>query len=341
MTTIDLRAYEPATAPHVVALWNAAVGDLFPLREPVLRQCLELNPSFRSSDALLAWEGDRPVGFGYLGLHRVVAAETLAFRRRSQLQAVVVHPDRRRRGIGRRICGQLALAARSHGSETVEAGGGMFYLWAGIPEDVPGAVEFATSLGFELGTPAWDLRGDVAGLRLDERTERTLVAAGMDVAPGTAADHAEILGFLYGEFGGEWWHETGWFLERGGDPAELLLMREGGGRLVGLARIHTPESRPVAPPHFWAARRPPAAGGLGPIGVAAELRGRGLGRALLVVALDELRRRGLTDVVIDFTSLLAYYQPHGFAPWITYRHATAPVARLIGEGTAGRMEETG
>jgi predicted N-acetyltransferase YhbS len=330
MSGVLLRPYEPAAAPHVVALWNRAMGGVFPLREAVLRQCLEDNPSARPEDAALAWEGDRLVGFGYLGLHRMPEVETAAFRDRAQLQAVVVHPARRRRGLGRRIAAELARAAREHGHERIEAGGGLFYLWAGVPVDLPAALGFAAALGFELGTPTYDLHGDVSDLAVDADTTRTLEEAGMRVRAASAADRAAVLAFLFAEFGGEWWHETRWFLDAGGDPAELLLLVDGAGGIVGLARIHGPATRPIGPPHFWAARRPPAAGGLGPIGVAAALRGRGLGRALLVVALDALRRRGLSDVVIDFTSLLGYYGPHGFAPWITYRHASAPISGLLG-----------
>ncbi len=328
MTAVRLLPYSPAAAPHVVALWGAAAGDVFPLREPVLRQCLEGNPSARPEDAVLAWEGGRLIGFGYAGLHRMPDRETARFRTRGQLQAVIVHPDRRRRGLGRRIAAALGERIHAHGVQTVEAGGGMFYLWAGVPEDLPGALAFASAIGFELGEPSWDLRGHVADLRIDATTKATLNASDATVTPATGDDRAALLAFLFTEFGGEWWNETRWFLDSGGDPAELLLLRDANGRILGLARIHGPATRPIGPPHFWAARRPPETGGLGPIGVAAELRGRGLGRALLVVSLDRLRRRGLTDVVIDFTTLLGYYGPHGFAPWITYRHATAPVDRL-------------
>lgn len=330
MTDVQFGPYSPAAAPHVVALWAAAAGEAFPLREPVVRQCLEANPSARPDDAVLAWEEDRLIGFGYAGLHRMAEPETAGFRTRGQLQAVVVHPDRRRRGIGRQIAAALGDRIRAHGVATVEAGGGLFYFWAGIPEDLPGALAFATAIGFELGEPSWDLRGNVADLRIDAATDATLLASDASVTPATTDDRAALLAFLFREFGGEWWHETRWFLDAGGDPAELLLVRDSTDRILGLARIHGPATRPIGPPHFWAARRPPESGGLGPIGVAAALRGRGLGRALLVVALDRLRQSGLTDVVIDFTSLLGYYGPHGFAPWITYRHASAPVDRLAG-----------
>ena len=330
MTAVRLEPYSPAAAPHVTALWSTAAGSTFPLRELVLRQCLEANPSARPDDAVLAWEDDRLIGFGYVGLHRMADPETAAFLARGHLQAVIVHPDRRRRGIGRRIAATLGERIRAHGAAVVEAGGGMFYLWPGVPEDLPGALEFAEAIGFDLAGPSWDLRGNVTDLRIDAATRTTLDAAGATVEPATSTDRAALLAFLFGEFGGEWWHETRWFLDEGGDPADLLLLRDSSGRIIGIARIHGPATRPIGPPHFWAARRPPQAGGLGPIGVAGDLRGRGLGRALLVVALDRLRARGMVDVVIDFTSLLGYYGPHGFAPWITYRHATAPVDRVAG-----------
>jgi GNAT superfamily N-acetyltransferase len=327
---VRLLPYEPAAAPHVVRLWNDAIGDTFPLREPVLRQCIEENPSARPEDGCLAWsESGHLVGFGYAGFHRLERPETESFRARAQIQAIVVDPAVRRRGIGRQIAGRLAGKARDRGIERLEAGGGMFYLWGGMPDDLPDAAPFSEAIGFELGEVSWDLRGDVTDLRVDDDSTALLRKGDLTVEPATDADTAAALAFLLAEFGGEWWSETGWFLAEGGDPATLLLLRDAERRIVGLARIHGPDTRPVGPPHFWAARRTPAAGGLGPIGIAAERRGQGLGRALLVVALDRLRRAGLTDVVIDLTSLMGYYGSHGFRPWMTWRHGAAATDRVL------------
>lgn len=327
---VHLQPYDPAAAPHVVDLWNEAIGDVFPLREPVLRQILGSNPSAIAEDGCLAWTADGAlVGFGYAGIHRLDAPETAAFRDVGQIQAIVVARRARRRGIGRRIAAHLARVAGAHGVTSLEAGGGMFYLWGGIPDGLPGANEFAAAIGFELGMPSYDLRGDVTDLRVDQQVDRLLRFIGMTVEPAHGGDVADILAFLFDEFGGEWWHETNWFIAQGGDPGTLLLMRDTLRRIVGLARIHRPGGLPIGPPHFWAARRPPAAGGLGPIGIAASQRGQGLGRALLVVALDRLRREGLTDVVVDLTSLLGYYGSHGFRPWITWRHGTAALSQVV------------
>ena len=331
---VTLQPYHPAAAPHIVRLWNDAIGDVFPLREPVLRQCLESNPSARPEDGCLAWTtAGALVGFGYAGIHRLDASQTAAFRELGQIQAIVVGTNVRRRGIGRRIAAHLAGKARDHGVTSLGAGGAMFYLWGGIPEDLPGASEFAAAVGFELGGLSYDLRGDVTHVQVDERTDGLLRAGSLTVEAAAPGDASNALAFLLAEFGGEWWHETTWFLDEGGDVATLLLLRDATRRIVGLARIHRPDGRPIGPPHFWAARRPPAAGGLGPIGIARGRRGQGMGRALLVAALDRLRREGLTDVVIDLTSLLGYYGGHGFRPWMRWREGRAPIARVLAATT--------
>ncbi len=335
-----LLPYEPAAAPHVVRLWNDAIGDTFPLREPALRQCLEANPSARPEDGCLAWaDTGRLVGFGYAGFHRLEFPETAAFRERGQIQAIVVDAAARRRGIGRRIAGRLAGLARDRGIEHLGAGSGMFYLWGGIPEGLPDAAAFSEAIGFELGDVSWDLRGDVTDLRVDAASDGLLREQGLTIEAATAADVAAALAFLLAEFGGEWWHETSWFLAEGGDPTTLLLLRDADHRIIGLARIHRPDTRPIGPPHLWAARRAPAAGGLGPIGIAGARRGQGLGRALLVVALDRLRRAGLSDVVIDLTSQLGFYGGHGFRPWMTWREGAAPVERVLAATHAAAHED--
>jgi len=59
---------------------------------------------------------------------------------------------------------------------------------------------------------------------------------------------------------------------------------------------------------------------LGPIGVSASVRGKGLGLALLRLCLEELAKRGVEATVIDWTDLGAFYAKMGFIPWKAYRY---------------------
>jgi predicted N-acetyltransferase YhbS len=61
-------------------------------------------------------------------------------------------------------------------------------------------------------------------------------------------------------------------------------------------------------------------GGLGPIGVSASHRGRGLGLALLCHSVAHLRDLGVRRMCIDWTNLLDFYGKIGFAPWKEYVH---------------------
>jgi predicted N-acetyltransferase YhbS len=326
-TGLVIQPYRPEDAAAVVQLWNRAIGGSFPVREEVIHQLLERNPSYRPEDALVAWAQGEPIGFAYAGLHRSTAPEMDSYRGRAFLHAVVVDDGWRRRGIGKRLAQEALLPARERGVARIEAGGGMFYVWPGVPAELPVGMPFCVALGFEPGTESFDLHANVA--RLDSAEARVrLESEGLRIDAASEDDRGPLLAFLLGEFGGEWWHETGWFLAQGGSPSDFLLLRDRGESILGIARLHTPLTRPIGPPHFWSGRRPANAGGLGPIGVAGALRGRGLGLVLLTLALDRLRADGLSDVVIDSTSLLGFYGHLGFEPWITYRHASAATENL-------------
>ena len=295
------------------------------------------NPEARPEDAAVAEVEGRIVGFALAGIMRSTAPELSPLYGRTALQAVLVAPAWWRRGIGRRLVTAVAAGGATVGAERIVAGGGLFYFWPGVPDNLPAAGPFLTALGFEFDNePSYDLRGDIAMLRPGD-APAVLERAGLALEPAGPGDRGALLAFLLAEFGPDWWHDVGWYLDAGGDPNDVLLLRSGDGRIHGFVRIHTPASRPPGWPMYWRGDRPDA-GGLGPIGLARADRGRGLGRALLVVALDRLRRLGATDVVIDDTSLLGYYGPHGFAPWIVYRHASAPLGRLV-DGPAVSHQE--
>jgi predicted N-acetyltransferase YhbS len=176
----------------------------------------------------------------------------------------------------------------------------------------------------------YDLAGDVRTLAVDDRARAALAAAAIQVDHATASDRSGLLAYLGHEFGAGWWHDVRWALDEGLDPARIVLLRSSdSGEIVGHARVHLPADRPVGPPLFWSGRLGGRIGGLGPIGIAARLRGRGLGRALLISALDELRGAGMDQVVIDETTLDGFYGPLGFRPWMTFRHASAPTSTIV------------
>ncbi len=54
-------------------------------------------------------------------------------------------------------------------------------------------------------------------------------------------------------------------------------------------------------------------GALGPLGVDKELRKTGLGKEIVLYGIEELYKRGATDILIDWTSLIDFYKKACFA----------------------------
>lgn len=339
VTNARLRPVTPSDVDALVGLWKASIDGRYPLRADVLGLSLAADQATTMVDAALAEIDGRIVGFAFAGTCASGSLELAPLRGRVWLQAVVVAPEWRRRGFGSALVRRVVGLGRSTGATDVSAGGGLFYLWPGVPDSLSDAPPFLEALGFVFGADVgYDLRGDISGLWLDDQVGHALATAGCTVVPAAPGDRAGLVAFILAEFGPEWWHDIGFFLDAGGDPADLLLLVDTGGAIRGFARIHTTASRPPGWPMFLRGGAPDA-GGLGPIGVAEALRGRGLGRALLVSALHRLRTLGATDVVIDDTTLLGYYGPHGFRPWIAYRHATAPIGSLLADRGAPLGED--
>jgi predicted N-acetyltransferase YhbS len=353
---VDLVPYGAERRDAVVALWNAAIGEHFPLDPRVLDQVTGQNPSFLPTDARVALDSGRVVGFGYLGRHRGTLGGRRPWEGVGWLQAVVVDPGSRRRGIGRSIVRDLLDGARADGLRTIGIGGGIHYFFPAVPTELPDAGPFlaavgaipddeswaapvdpvraaadARAAGHRIGV-TWDLRGPLERPSAANEAGEVLTAAGLILRPlgREPGERAVFLARLAdGEFGTDWLHDMTWFLDHGGDPAAILLLRRRDSDAIsGLVRIVVPDDGPIPPQLFWRALLGPRPGGLGPIGIGQELRGRGLGRALLALALGELHRRGAREVVVDWTVLLDYYGEFGIRPWKTYIEGSLPFPGL-------------
>jgi ribosomal protein S18 acetylase RimI-like enzyme len=97
---------------------------------------------------------------------------------------------------------------------------------------------------------------------------------------------------------------------------DAFLLKAGlGGRLVGYALAHLHEAD-----ESWDTGG--RFGVLESIAVIPEMRGRGLGRALMSAVYAELRRLGVAVLEIGVLSTNAaarrFYEREGFAPWLTH-----------------------
>ena len=204
---------------------------------------------------------------------------------------LVVHPDRRRRGLGRALAGQL----------TATAGGRVLRLWA--HGDLAAAAALARAAGFERFRALWQMRRPLRE-PLDQpvlpagRTLRTFVPGQdeddwLSLNGRAFAKHPEQGGWTRHDL--ELREREPWF-----DPAGFFIA-ERDGRMAGF---------------HWTKVHDPTLGEVYVVGVDPAEQGSGLGRALTLAGLRHLRDRGVAEAMLyvdeDNVPAIRMYEALGF-----------------------------
>jgi mycothiol synthase len=205
---------------------------------------------------------------------------------------LVIHPDRRRRGLGGALAGELAVAADGHALR----------LWA--HGDLAAAAALARTAGFERFRALWQMRRS-----LSEPLDAPALPAGRALrrfVPGQDEDEWLTLNgrafAKHPEQGGWTRHDLDlrerepWF-----DPAGFLIA-ERDGHMTGF---------------HWTKMHNPTLGEVYVVGVDPDEQGSGLGRALTLAGLRHLRDRGAAQAMLyvdeDNVPAIRMYEGLGFA----------------------------
>lgn len=218
---------------------------------------------------------------------------------------------------------------RNRGFHRLVFGQDSRHFFAGCPADLGNLRSFLTVEGFEEGEgDIFDLESDLGDYEPKKGCLDVLgdwpgcLSPAVDkpvVRPVEAKEAAQLEEFLKREFPGRWLYDTmsKIALESTTDFVYGLYVD---GRIEGFSSTQNAAHKvPVNACVFHEAMGPNW-GGLGPIGVSAAVRGKGLGDALLGASLLGLQRRGVRQTVIDWTGLVDFYGGHGFK--VTRRYKT-------------------
>jgi mycothiol synthase len=204
---------------------------------------------------------------------------------------LVIHPERRRQGLGRALTGELAAAA----------GGQVLRLWA--HGDLPAAAALARAAGFDRFRALWQMRRS-----LREPLDQPVLPAGRTLrtfVPGRDEDEwLSLNGRAFAkhpEQGGWTRHDLElrerepWF-----DPAGFFIA-ETGGQMAGF---------------HWTKVHDPGLGEVYVVGVDPAEQGSGLGRALTLAGLQHLRDLGVAQAMLyvdeDNVPAIRMYEALGF-----------------------------
>jgi mycothiol synthase len=236
---------------------------------------------------------------------------------------LVVHPMKRRRGLGRALVTQALAVARENDPQ------GRLRLWA--HGDHPSAGALAVSLGFSRARVLWQMRrslyAPIAPAPLPEGVSIRAFEPGRDedawlrVNARAFADHPEQGRWTTADLRVR-------LAERWFDPDGFLVaQRDSDGALLGFhwTKIHgtVPTDEPGEPAyqHGEPVHQHDAIGEVYVLGVDPDAHGLGLGAALTTAGLAYLRHRGLDQAMLyvdeSNTAAVVLYSRLGFVRWTT------------------------
>jgi mycothiol synthase len=246
---------------------------------------------------LLARSGDDLVGYAHLDVTDEVAGASAE---------LVVHPEKRGQGVGRRLVDALLEITPDQ----------RLRLWAHGGH--PGAAALAQRVGFERARALWQMRrsllAPIPSADLPAGMSMRTFRVGADEEAWTALNnrafdgHPEQSGWGVEEVRVRerepWFDPEGFFLaERDGELVGFHWTKVHGGTEDGDGHGHEPIGEVYV------------------VGVDPSTQGTGLGRALTVAGLRHLRGRGLTQAMLYVDesngSAIRLYESLGFAHWDT------------------------
>ena len=323
---ISLSSATPHDIAALVDLWNAAFGPGFPATERLLRQTLEHDPYLEPEGNLVARDGNRIVGWVLAKSMAHVDEPMAEFRGRGGIGALCVLPEFQRCGIGTLLADRAEALLAAKGSKV----GTLYFphhFLPGVPLENTAALEFFKKRGYTGGGLAHDLWRDITEYSVPDKVWATLRSeTQVEIRPALPGEEAALQEMVTREFSAGWSYSTRFHFVHGGRPSDIIVAVEKG-EIIGFCHTVDFTSNWLLPNVYWHHLLGPFYGGLGPIGLAAAHRGRGLGLALTALAVADLKGRGVTRMGIDWTGIVDFYAQLGFSVWKTYSQLNKVVAK--------------
>lgn len=212
--------------------------------------------------------------------------------------------------VGLDLLASVKRILKSRGCIKLVYGQDSQHFFPGVPVDFPVLRDFLTVEGFTFSGDYFDLERDISTYEPKAGTLEKLTG-GVSVVPITAETANALDAFLKREFPGRWNHDVMAKIKLEG-RSEFVYGLFVDGSIEGFAFTQDYTHKYPVCGGVWNVPMGEKWGALGPIGISAAIRGKGLGDALLAAALDGLKKRGAHNMIIDWTTLDRYYGGHGF-----------------------------
>ena len=288
MPDATIRGYRADDEDQLLALWNVALPR-DQIDAPTFRRKVLLDPNFHPDWLAVAEQEGQLVGFCLCLIRRVPLEESGLDPEHGWISAMGVHPDHRRRGVGRALLQRVVGLLRS-------AGRRQLFLASYIPNYfVPGVdveayadgLEALVKLGFEELDRPISMDADIVKLDAEPfiAREAQLREKGIEVRTMQPREIPRLMALLQAHMPPDWVRHAREVLTdigRGLADWDQFTLAVKGDEAVGYCQFEHE--------HF------------GPFGVREGMQGKGIGTVLLAKCLRSMQRRGLHHAWVLWTS---------------------------------------
>ena len=314
MVVIRTAALSIDNCNEIVRLWNRNFGEQYRITENMFMERVFKDKDFFPGGSFLLFLAGELKGFiiSKINSNGLPGYEDCAW-----ISCMVTDSSMQGKGYGKALYQMAEAALLKTGIKKIILGGECCNFFSGIPQPTAHSIGLFEKQGYTVNREEYEhygLMADVSAIDFDIYNTAVNCDARYYSKALEGSETQQLDGFFKECFPGRWDFEVMGFLKHGGAPENVIvLMQED--EIVGFSKIDISGSEDDLLIYG------PSRGSLGPIGVSEAVRGKGLGKKILLDSLKILKQRGARNVIIDWTVLKDFYGQFGFKPWRTYRGA--------------------
>lgn len=297
---------------NIKKLWNDEVGFIYPISDKVFLHHT-LNSKYLAKNLSFIAILDNKV-IGVIIVKNYIGEEISSYIGRSWISLFYVSKYFRNRGIGSCLLEKSLSILKENNQNECFIGQDIGNYFPGIPCDFDNLTEkFLEKRGFISFGYTHDLiLKDRSKIKksLDNRYEYRFLDK------NNLNERKELLNFMEKNFPGRWQYELVEYYknETKFDNYYLTFDKE---KVIGFVRINEANNENISYNITWSNRFNNLVG-IGPLGIDKDYRKNGISKEMINSLLYEKIKKIDCDVLIDWTSLMTYYQQFGFEVWKSY-----------------------
>lgn len=295
-------------------LWNDEVGFIYPIDDKVFAHHV-INSAFLAKNAsFVAVYNDNPIGV--IISKTFNTGEISAYSDRSWICLFYVSKHFRKRGIGSSLLEKCLDELKKMKKTECFIGQDIGNFFPGIPCDFDSLTEnFLIKRGFSSFGCTHDLvLKDKSIIKSIAKENFRYEYRYLNVSD--EKERNSLLSFMENNFLGRWTYELNEYFKNEMMFNNYYLALDND-KVIGFVRVNDTTNTNISYNITWAKRFNNLVG-IGPLGIDANYRGKNISKEMMESVLYEILSKNDCDILIDWTSLLTYYQQYGFEVWKVY-----------------------